>query len=430
MRMRNLGQSQSVAVFAPPEVHRSILETLNKTEESLDIADVVQWTLHQSCTQIETNKPLWVMRGLNHTKRQLAQKAFETGHTDFNGATQDPLRLNTFLEKVRDREAQSLHEMYLENTSDASRLPYDLDENLEGAVAKALIQEWRALGSAALKDSSLQEEQEREVAQEIEQEREIQRPPAVNAHRHKTVHPSIKEFVRTGKSTRKLFESSVGLAFEVLRETTAASVMEKGPIGKIHATQDFSQTVVLERGDSMDNYLRPVNWILVSLVDPSVSALIISPFEANELLPDIRCSERCVLHLYSPQTSKTMMSFSQLSFYQAPSELLICIELEVLRWLDLFAGALYLDCVEDYQKLCEILGVFGSNKSLPPGAIVSSAGFVDPAARIKAGWLSVFQKSPIPFVKQLLSMRRKGDNYQFTHMGNVINGKTVRDDQF
>ena len=157
---------------------------------------------------------------------------------------------------------------------------------------------------------------------------------------------------------------------------------------------------------------------------------LLSPFEANELLPHIQLSEKCVLHLYAPRTSKTMVSFSQLNFYQTPSDLLICIDPHTLRWLDLFAGALYLDAFDDYRTVCEILGLIGSGKPLKPDAVVSSAGFVDRASRLKTGWLSVFEKSPIPFIKALLSMRCQGDNYQFTDVGLIVSGRVLSEDRF
>ena len=214
------------------------------------------------------------MRGLNHTKRRMARKKFDS-QSDLNNAVRDLQVRQSYVERTRDREAQSLSEMYLESPAETHRLPYDLGEDLDDAYWKILIKERQMLSATALKNSSMQEEQEREVAHEVEQEREIQRPPRVQACKHNPVDPVLREFVRTGKSAPKLYRDDCKRAFDSLKKTTAAPLMEPNPICNLYVTQDFAQTVVLTKGDHMDNYIRPVHWVLVSLVDDKMSALII-----------------------------------------------------------------------------------------------------------------------------------------------------------
>ena len=50
MRLRQLGTTQSVVFFAPPEVHQSILDCQKKTNhDKIDSSDVVTWLLEQTC---------------------------------------------------------------------------------------------------------------------------------------------------------------------------------------------------------------------------------------------------------------------------------------------------------------------------------------------------------------------------------------------
>ena len=50
MRLRQLGTTQSVVWFAPPEVHQSILDCQGKGASAhIDSSDVVMWLLEQTC---------------------------------------------------------------------------------------------------------------------------------------------------------------------------------------------------------------------------------------------------------------------------------------------------------------------------------------------------------------------------------------------
>ena len=56
----------------------------------------------------------------------------------------------------------------------------------------------------------------------------------------------------------------------------------------------------------MDQYLRPVQWILSCKNNRDQVLVLLSPFEADRLMPDIRASEYVHLHLYAPRTSQRM----------------------------------------------------------------------------------------------------------------------------
>lgn len=57
MRLRQLGTTQSVVFFAPPEVHQSILDfQMKDTRAELGSSDVVAWLLDQTCKFIQSAK--------------------------------------------------------------------------------------------------------------------------------------------------------------------------------------------------------------------------------------------------------------------------------------------------------------------------------------------------------------------------------------
>ena len=76
MRLRKLGQGQSLMFVAPPEVHRSIIDVTGKRGSDIDGYDVVAWSLEQSCLSIVRSQPLRVMQGLSHCQRRKTMAFF------------------------------------------------------------------------------------------------------------------------------------------------------------------------------------------------------------------------------------------------------------------------------------------------------------------------------------------------------------------
>jgi hypothetical protein len=93
--------------------------------------------------------------------------------------------------------------------------------------------------------------------------------------------------------------------------------------------------------------------------------------------------------------------------------------------LNLFAGQLYPSSHADYLRICEFLGVDVAGKLRS-----QSDGFVLPKNR--AGQLrnSPFTRSPMPFLKDLFGLRRKGQAYDKSPMGKLLSGRILKEDAF
>ena len=336
--MRKLGQGQSVVCFAPPEVHRSILNLAPRPNIGTDISDDLRWTLEQTCLHIDRERALWVSRGLNHTKRRLAHDRLllEAGSDDASKIFYCK-SVEQYLSNVKDRDALSLEEMYFDNwKNEAKDLPHGFSSDIVDSVARRLFSEWRQLDNTGKLVFTLQEEQEREVAQEVEQESQVQRPPMIKPRNH-TIHDAVKIFIRNGF----ILDPRDGLKpiMESLYHTSAKKHHVPQLGSRVFATDDFIHAVMTW---SYDDYIRPVNWILVGKGGAGGDLLILSPYEANELLPTIRQSPNVSLNLYAPRTAKSTISFSQLDFLATnPSP--ITFQPGDLTALNLFAGALYFD---------------------------------------------------------------------------------------
>ncbi|POS83055.1 hypothetical protein EPUL_004549, partial [Erysiphe pulchra] len=107
MRLRQLGTTQSVMFFAPPEVHQSILNLQRKGQNAtLSSFDVVSWLLKQTCLGIEQLLPLYSMQGRDFCNRAQAALTYTNIHDPSSGDCKN------FLSIVQPCEDQTLVELY------------------------------------------------------------------------------------------------------------------------------------------------------------------------------------------------------------------------------------------------------------------------------------------------------------------------------
>lgn len=175
------------------------------------------------------------------------------------------------------------------------------------------------VGAPEIDEAKLQEEQERELAPEAEEEREIERPAAEKAAKHE-VHEDLLNFVSLGELPAQ--PSNLCPAFRSLRQTGAAKDLDVNMFpGDILVTPDFCRTIQKPNTGAFlcDAYQRPVQWLLSSQPRDWKTVIIISPYEANELLPKIRESGNVTLHLYCARPSQEMRSLDSQDLYPVPS---------------------------------------------------------------------------------------------------------------
>ena len=409
--MRKLGNGQSVMFFAPPEVNHRILAAVGKnTENRVNTVDVVRWAIAETCTSTRGAVPLWASQGFCYQNTQEAWLSYSNGGRIDQSAFALP-------------EAQTLEEMYgFEEVAD----PLNTDIPSTSRRREEILdiqKKCREFGVVSLLAAREHEEGEREVSHEAQRERSVQRPPPAVPCQHK-IHSGLLNFVKTGWIEPE--DQSVFLgAFESLgRFSSAGKSWAGGWDGRLRATNDFAQTVTST--GHLDNYLLPVNWVLSTT--ESEDLIVISPFEANELIPSIAASRHVRLHVYAPRVTNTMKSFEDLSFLTlpySPSSLASGpVQHPLLAQLSLFAGQLFLRDFAAYKGLCEFLGLYAdSNYSTGAGNSVKSDGFVAPGSRPALGMApSPFNSSPVPFLLQVMALRHKGQDFGPTHIGQILRG--------
>jgi len=418
MRMRKLGHGQSVVFCAPPEVDRRIRETENiRSSRRVKVNDVLSWVMFNTCTDLENHIPHWVEQGVNFHKRQDGNAAFEA--SDLNVE----FLKNAWLQPA----ARSLEEMYgpAVKSSAASDLANDIP---------AMRERLRTLGVTTVCDSHMEEEQEREVSHEVEQELQLERPPRVSPATHH-LDEEVRRFVQRGIVPKK---SDVFLPLMTPLRSRTDTLSPRNPwCRQLLATRDFMITTKNANEKLIiTDYLRPVNWIVSrQLNNGSMILVVMSPYEVNALLQDIRRSKYVRLHMYAPRTIQAMKPFDDLTFYCVPplspsgQTALASLSLDIRCQLNIWGGQLYLDQYETYLYLCLLLGV--SSSETAGYSSVQSDRFVPRTGRIgEMADVCLFDESPLMLLKVLFGLRRKGMSYQQTHMGKILHARLLSREDF
>ncbi|KAH9071622.1 hypothetical protein EDB83DRAFT_2364999 [Lactarius deliciosus] len=226
-----------------------------------------------------------------------------------------------------------------------------------------------------------EQEQEREVDHEVERERHRELPPKVHPAEH-----IVCDEIRNFRHIIPLFASTgIDEALNSMKRWSPAPL----------ATTDFAVTTTNSSTTHLTDYLRPVNWILSSGSGKDSIAIVISPYEANELLPIIRKSGK------SPAEEWTAAAHLRTE-------------------LNLFAGQLYFDSEEEYWQVCVLLALHMAH----PGAEhIEVDGFVPPAYRTDQS--SPLTTSVIATLKRLTGLRTKGKGFGGTDLGRVLDARPL-----
>jgi hypothetical protein len=411
MRMRKLGKGQSVVFCIPEEIQTKISEcTSAKSASNIQLSDVLVWAISETWADMRRSMPLWATQG----------RRFESHKHLLNGVNTSRAQAKQFLED----EAQSIEHRYrprLRVSSIDALEDWDMS-NLNIAQILKRCQDFETLN---FDSATLQEEQERELAPEIEEERQVQRPPAMMPEKHE-LHVRLINLVNTGKFAHS---EAYMPAFQALTDTGAANhfALAQFPTDLL-VTKDFIRTVKKPAGKyTQDSYLRPVQWVL-SFKETTTSPcrlLILSPFEADQLLPRIRQSPYVTLHLYAPRPNLDYKSLDKLNLYHVGQGAfgLDTVSRSLTLQLNLFAGQLYFDSFAEYTEFCGYLGLAWN--AAQDGQTVQADGFVTPPMG-KWG----LKKSAVKFFRELMKIRREGEGIEKTQVGRILNGDVLEPSDF
>ncbi|KAL4077961.1 hypothetical protein J3A83DRAFT_4356726 [Scleroderma citrinum] len=405
MRMRKLGGGHSVMFFAPLDVDRSI-RTSKSESDAIHTMDILQWAMVATCTEIEHRASLWAQQGVDHASRYDSWSKFSNHE----------ISLDELGRAWRQPDRKTLEELY------NPVRPRDL-----GIISISSIrQRCLDLCIPSLLTPNLDQEQERELAHEVERDGQVERPQKTTPAVHHVAR-DVREFVRgalidpSSPAFRRAFSSV--MVDSILAEDTPAWGQS------LFVTTDFC-TVIPDGYPG--EYLRRVNWILSRIFPSGPILLILSPFEVNELLPEIRTSKCVHLHIYTPRTHKALRSCDDLLLYSIPAvPNNWTAPTPLVDQLNLFAGQLYLRDYMTYIRVCRYLCVYAKDLHREGCFEVQNDGFIEPAHRpLRAQRASAFLKSPLPFLRHLIKLRRMGMWFAQTHIGRILDGRQLREEDF
>ncbi|KDQ19218.1 hypothetical protein BOTBODRAFT_184299 [Botryobasidium botryosum FD-172 SS1] len=420
MRMRMLGDGHSLMFFAPPEVQHAICALEPSSKTSVHTKDILRWAMNNTCEQVIHYGPRWAMQGVDYERRNQAWIAY----SETTGATPDRIRC-----AWRQPDAKSLEEMYgPKPAGQRAKSPTELPP--------AIYKRCKELDIVGIDENKLDEEQQREVTAEFEIEPQVERPPRATAEHH-ALTPDMRDFIRYG------FYRPESTAFMPLHTIIEDSIpgfcahTEAWSAGLV-ATRDFARTVrIQDRFHCGASYLRPVNWIVSGgtrgQYGNALPVLVaLSQYEVNELLPDLRRHGKLRLHIYSPRLTQEMRIFDDLAYYcipplpispYFPSSALIPVDLQQIFELNVFAGQLYFSTYDAYLRFCDFFAVMTNETDKLVDSEID--GWVKPSNRVGQMAKSPFSKNPLLLLKKLMGARRKGMNYDSTHVGKILRARRL-----
>lgn len=434
MRMRKLGYGQSVMFCAPPEVDRRIREVSGLHQsQPVKIIDVLRWAILETCEDILHHMPHWARQGMDHYDRKRAESMYLTQECD----------LNHLRSSWAQPEARALEELYGQDATTSTK-HHDISDFPALSERLQLLSVVPARTNHA--DEEREHEREVEMVQEIEREQLVERPGGLQPATHFLI-DDVRLLVQTGTMPTNS-QAFLPIMSTVRSTTTSVTMGAWSP--QLWATQDFIVTTRESRQQTpmLSEYQRPLNWILSfghgakgkgrRGKKPTIEFVALSPYEANLLIPLIRSTKFTRLHLYEPRVMESMSPIDNLSFYyvcasslrgqewQPPSQ-------NVRHQLALWSGQLYLDSYETYVHLCRILGL-QPGPSAGPGRVLMPMNddrFVRKENRVgEMRKLCLFEESPVPLLKELFALRRKGMSFLPTHMGRILHGRVLSEEDF
>ncbi len=449
MRMRKLGQGQSVTFIVSPEMQKRIRTVRNNTDgRPLAVPDVLAWAISEAWDEAARSVPLWATQGERHLRQDAIWKQAE------RSGGFSPSMVKEYLEP----EAMSLEQRYCpkpvtdRDTDRTNRTVTSLTLGTHHSPQdEASLASQRAAIEAKLiafrdhtdnvPSATLQEEQERELAPEIEEERHLSRPPPRQALAHR-MHPDVCHFINTGH----ILERSSGFTrpFVTFSKTSAASLFG-APLSTfpsdLISTQDFARTVEETGPDyCADAYQRGVQWVVTTNADcgTAMRMVIVSPWEASEIKRIIATAVQeqsqdsnlppVALHAYLPRSSLAFRSMEDLKTYTVSAVPVAAdwtAPAGLVMQLNLFAGQLYLGSYVEYVRLCRYLGLaYTENEGVEA---VAQDGFVGKKLYPECE----FESSPVAFLAEVYKkIRRDCVGIEKTHMGKILAGQILTETDF
>lgn len=400
MRMRQLGTDHSICFWASYEADIRIRKICALSAENRVTNENVISFISSNSKHLETtNMVHWTAAAINYTKKMI-------GHKLFAEATMDEGSMEELYAKCVDDEFVKLIDMYgdkeealltriawakfnkivLEHRADKEIKNFARD--MQDKVDEILT---RLAPDVKQFSQALDEEQEKELEQELEEQRFIERPPAVKAAKpnfDKSLEKLIldgatHEYMRSQRSLLSLLSITASLGHtKLFRHYNKKN--KDAWASHLFVTKDF-KTVIDSTSQSCDEFLRPVWWIArVKGASCTVNDILVllSSFECNRLLPVFQKSKMSTLFMYRPRLSNlhsNLVHETELQVTGMTENQAIDINDEVQ--IGMYAGMMYFGNEDEQNAYCGFMGLIPKPRTQEleqafRNSVIDAKGFV------------------------------------------------------
>lgn len=438
MRMRQLGHHHSICFLASHEANIRIRKICGLSAEQQIINEHVIEFIGANSKQFETtNMVHWTVASLNYAKKLVAHKLYEnsTEETD----------LQKLYRICVDEEFTKLKETYGDKRqallTDIASSKYDklIAQHKTSKEIRKFLNDFKwsifdKLDAQAPNvkqfSNALDEEQEKELEQEVEEQRSVERVPRVKPATPEidkrlesvvangvTDHSTIEEMVKSNA----LYSFGASLLQTKLFQPYKQNV--DAWANHLFVTRDFVRVLADESLKSCDDFLRPVWWIAsIQSSDNYYNKnilLLLSTYECEHLLPFFRKSTKSSLFMYRARLStydRTLLNDSNLRITGMNSTQSTDIDLDDVVQIGMYACSMYFDSEAEQNAYCAFMALVPyprtpeQNKEHANG-VITSKGYVPLEYRNRPELISScinkskFQSNPIQMAIELIEAR-------------------------
>ncbi|KAG8829423.1 hypothetical protein FRC17_006582 [Serendipita sp. 399] len=402
MRMRRLGNGHRLVFFMPDEVAMLVQEGDADSRQSLKTFNVVGWSIRETWRQMHVDISTWAMQGYSFASREEGWRQM----------AERSLSNSTVANLFYEQEGRTLASLYANFTH--STAPWDVNQaparGIQNQLLRTINQRCKEFGGLNSQMTSISEEKEIEMVHEKEQEREVQRAPSATPLEHQ-LHPRLVKWVKNGG--RLPLNSAVFPAQDALKGTTLDSQPRgfRDLFSSLYVTIDFCRVIQPKYAEAMNRFMRPVEWIVTPNTGTSSFMVLISPFEANALMPLFRRTSRLRLSPFAPRNNISMHSLEDLTWFTVcGNPINVALPRQMVVPLNLFAGALFIRDQATYRYICMALRLYVDPDPLPDHLLdkLTPVGYVwHDGARAELGMTGPgFTMNAVFFFRRLLRFRR------------------------
>lgn len=419
MRMRHLGNGHSIEFWGSFEADLRIRELCKlKPTQPVTNENVIKFICHNSEKFELENSGHWVIAAHNYTKKLAAHQKYEKSNdiSDlYNGI--EETEFVSLSEMYSDRKEQLLSEIALGKFKKLLQAYKNDAEILKQIYVKYFNVEHKLPDAAKnLKRFVyvLDQEQEKEIECEPETQRQIERPPVVQAA-DQEFNDGFTKLITDGLNvnTNALARSIlVPLEKGLLKTKLFADYVKDGSAWDSHiwTTNNFIN-VLKNSNEATDDFLRPVWWIArIDTPDDGYILILLSSYECHNLLPAFRASTKSTLYTFRPRLTKLHDDLMDEDGLRITGKSKTRdIPVNDSAQIKVYAGAMYFKNEAEQTAYCNFLGLIPrprtpeQEKAFENG-IIKPNGFVPIEYRhlIKEVDRCKFQRNPVHLAIKLI----------------------------